>query len=234
MHADYGRDRYHETRKNGASFRAHIANELKPNVVILDVGSGNEPVIPLGQRPAGCHYAGLDISEHELLRAPEGAYDEIVVLDATEHDPRLEERFDLIVSLTVFEHIRPLGTAVENLRTYLRPGGVLVASFPGGRTYFAVLNRIVPTPAKHWLLKNFHNDDDPADIFPAYYDQCHYRALEKMFRPWGETSIESFHTGVGYLKSFPPLRWGYLKWEDQAAARGWDDLASNYVVRAVR
>jgi hypothetical protein len=51
-------------------FQALARAALAPGLRILDAGSGRQPIIPIDQRPPGCHYVGLDLSLSELTRAP--------------------------------------------------------------------------------------------------------------------------------------------------------------------
>lgn len=67
----------------------------------------------------------------ELRSAGPDAYDELIVADVTSRVPQLVGRVDLAVSWQVFEHIKPLGAALDNLHAYLKPGGTLVSLFWG-------------------------------------------------------------------------------------------------------
>ncbi len=110
---------------------------LEPGVRILDVGAGHSPTLATEERPEGCHYVGLDISRGELEAAPSGAYDELLAHDITK-PLAPEEPFDVVLSWQVFEHLRPLDAAVENLRQALRPGGTLIAQLSGSFAVFAI------------------------------------------------------------------------------------------------
>jgi SAM-dependent methyltransferase len=92
-----------------------------------------------------------DVSLTELEQAPTGAYDDVVVADIVQRIPELEEQFDVVLSWQVFEHVKPLDVAVENVRTYLRPGGLIVAQLSGTFSAFGLLNRMVPFPVASWI-----------------------------------------------------------------------------------
>src|SRR5215813_5576515 len=70
-------------------FDARVVPSLVPGVCILDVGSGRRPTILPERRPAGCHYAGLDLSQTELSKAPVGSYDEVWASDVARRVPKL-------------------------------------------------------------------------------------------------------------------------------------------------
>ena len=125
-------------------FDALAAPGLREGATVLDLGSGRDPVYPVGGRPAGLRYIGLDVSAHELEVAPPGSYDETIVSDAAVPVPALEGRCDLIVSWQVFEHLGDLPATVANLRRYLMPDGRLVAMLSGRFAAFALANAVLP------------------------------------------------------------------------------------------
>src|SRR5581483_4937368 len=64
-------------------FLRELQPRLTPGISILDVGAGRSPTLALEARPAGCRYAGLDISADELEAAGPDAYDEVIAADVT-------------------------------------------------------------------------------------------------------------------------------------------------------
>lgn len=216
-----------------SAFDAAVASVLAPQQTVLDVGSGRAPTIPPEERPPGCRYVGLDLSRTELERAPAGSYDEMIVADTVEYVPSLEEQFDLVVSFQVLEHVRPLDQAFDNLRRYLRPGGQLVAQMSGTFSVFGVLNRAIPQSVAVWLLRRFL-DRDPETVFPAHYHRCYFTALERILEPWDESEVIPRFIGEPYFHFSPPLRAGFIAYEEWAVQRDRKNLASYYVVRATR
>ena len=223
-------ERYHAPLDT--AFWNFISAEYRPGMAILDCGSGRRPTIDVADRPAGCTYWGLDISAAELALAPEGSYDHGVVSDVTTFAPELVDKFDLIVSFYVFEHIKPLDAAFENLRRYLKPGGVLVTQMSGRYSFFAVANRVLPKAITSEVLVRF-TQRDRETIFPAWYDQCSYRGLSSILSSWTSSEIVSLYAASRYLPS-RFVRGVYLGLEEVVVERDMQNLASDYVVRAVR
>jgi len=150
-------------QKHGATLALpEVANEVQqrffPNASgrrVLDIGSGRRPAVPPAQRPRGCEYVGLDLSAAELAAAAPGAYDETIEADVSELLPSQSERFDLIVGWQVLEHVDRLDRCLENLRSYLRPGGSLVSMLSGRNSGFAAVNLAVHYGAAHIILLGY-------------------------------------------------------------------------------
>lgn len=205
----------------------------RPGITILDVGSGRRPTVGPERRPPGCHYIGLDLSASELGRAPAGAYDEIVVGDAATSHASLVGRADLIVSFYVFEHIEHLDVALDQLRSYLKPGGRLVAVFSGKHAVFAVLKRLIPDRLGSWLVWRIMGQPRDA-VFPAFYTGCTDEALHGMLDRWAEPEVLGLWRGANYFRFLRPLAGLYVSYEEWAMLSGRGDLAPYYLVSARR
>jgi len=210
-----------------------VGREMRPGIRILDVGSGRRPAIPPGQRPPNCSYVGLDLSIEELEAAPSGSYHEMVAADIVTFQPELVERFDLIVSWQVLEHVSPLQEAVENIRRYLVPGGVFLAQLSGRYSLFALINQMLPHRLGVWAMKTFLGRD-PTTVFPAHYDQCWYGALVRITASWDQVEVLPRYRGSGYFRFFGPLERAYLLYEDRTIKRGHRNLATHYLISARR
>lgn len=210
-----------------------VARELRPGIRILDVGSGRRPAIPRDQRPADCRYVGLDLSMDELLAAPPGSYDEMVASDVAVFQPELADRFDLVLSWQVLEHVKPLAAALENIRHYLAPGGTLLAHLSGRFSAFALLNQLLPHRLSVWALKRLLRRD-PRTVFPAHYDNCWYGALVRITTPWTEAEVLPRYRGSGYFKFLGVLERAYLVYEDWTINRDHRNLATHYLISARR
>lgn len=225
-------ERYEEELRTPA-YASAVAAALRPGMRVLDVGAGAAPSVDAADRPEGVEWVGQDIVASELAKAPEGAYDGVVVGSITEHDPALDDRFDLIVSRFVFEHVTPLPEAIEHLRRALVPGGRLIALLSGRWSAQALLNRVVPTKLAERTMGHTI-DRDPETIFPAHYDHCDRAGLERTLAGWRRAEVRSYFCGGGYFKFSPTVLAAYIGVEELVARRGWDSLATYYVVDAER
>lgn len=216
-----------------APFEAHARPALREGVQILDVGPGPRPTIDVANRPVGSRYVALDASEAELERAPAGAYDETIVADVLRHLPDLEQRFGLIVSWNVFEHLPRLEVGLANLRSYLRPGGRLVAQFAGTFAPHSMLSRVIPhSLAVRGMERLLNRPQDT--VFEAHYDHCHGSALERLLAPFSAHAIVPHYRDATYFR-FSRLAQAFeLAYEEWALRGQHGNLATHYLVCAER
>jgi SAM-dependent methyltransferase len=212
------------------AFLERLRPLLVDGVTILDVGGGRDPTLAPADRPAGCRYAGLDISADELEAAGAGAYDATYVHDIAESLPDLRD-VDVIISWQVLEHVASLPRALSNLRAMLRPGGTMLAQTSGRYAAFALAARAMPHRLRVRVLARYlgHLEEDK---FPTHYDQCTARALERLLSTWEGGEIVPFYRGAPYFSMSRPLQRLYLRYENLIAARGWANLATHYLVIA--
>ncbi len=205
---------------------------LTPGAVVLDVGAGRRPVVPV-ESIKDTYYVALDVDGEELDAAPPGLYAESITASIETFLPELENRFDFVMSFYVFEHVRSMAETLENCRRYLKDGGTMVAQFSARYSYFAVANQLIPHAVTR-RLGNVLAGRAPHTVFPAHYDKCWYSAVEKLMNEWSDVDIKPLYTGAGYLARAPfnivrPL---YLTYEDWTARQDKKNLASHYLVTA--
>jgi SAM-dependent methyltransferase len=200
---------------------------------VLDVGSGRIPALPPTLRPSRCRYAGLDISPEELENAPAGSYDATIVSDITCHNPDLDGAFDLIVSWQTLEHVQRVDRAIANLRRYLRPGGRAVIQLSGSFSIFALFNRALPSKLGSRIVGSVMGRSQDT-VFRAHYHRCYCNALEREFLSWSAMEILPRFRGAEYLTFSPTLQSIYIAYENWAARRVARNLATHYLIAAVK
>jgi SAM-dependent methyltransferase len=203
---------------------------LIPGVSILDVGAGRSPTLAPADRPAGCHYLGLDVSSQELDAAGPEAYDETYVHDIVEPLNELSE-LDVIISWQVLEHVSSLPRALASLRQMLRPGGTLLAQLSGSFAAFALAARVIPHRLRVKAMVRYlgHAEEQK---FPTHYDHCHARAIRQLLNEWDASEVVSFYRGAPYFSFSRPLQRLYLGYENLIESRSMDNLATHYLIIA--
>ena len=215
----------------GTEFWSFVHRALSPAATVLDVGPGRTPTIPISERPPRTHYVGLDASPQELQSAPQGSYDEIVVSDAEVAVPALFDRFDLIVSWYVLEHIRHLDRAASVFHQYAKPGGWFVACLSGRNAVFAIANRLLPPAIAARVVARLRQRPLES-VFPTHYDHCTDRGLRRAFALWEELHVIPLWHAADYFDRFPRTQRLYLRYENWIANREIARLSTNYVLAA--
>src|SRR5262249_16192327 len=133
-------------RKLGALLLSH------PEVHrVLDCGAGKRWHFPsYYKRWYGIHLIGVDIDAHETKDNPD--LDEAFVCDVTDRLPLPAECIDLVMVSSGIEHFGDNRAFLRNAYACLRPGGFLLAQFPGRYAPFAILNRLLPPRAASSLI----------------------------------------------------------------------------------
>lgn len=139
---------------------------------VCDVGGGANPLIAADYIASnGLDYFILDISETELSKAPKN-YGKIVA-DIASPDFSIDQKFDLVFSKMLAEHIVDAKQFHTNVLNMLTDDGLAVHFFP---TLFAlpfVMNYLIPDFLSDILLKIFAPRDRHQHAkFPAYYHWC--------------------------------------------------------------
>ena len=173
---------------------------------VCEIGGGRTPLLRLDQvRELDVEYTVMDVSQGELDEAPEGY--ETVCADIC--DPgvaHLGERFDVVLSRMVAEHV-PDGLSMHrNVFGLLRPGGVAFHFFPTLFTPVFVANRLVPDRVTRGLQHRFAARPEPK--FPARYSLCRGPTPRAVATLTGMGYVvEEYRPfyGTDYLKSVPLL-----------------------------
>jgi 2-polyprenyl-3-methyl-5-hydroxy-6-metoxy-1,4-benzoquinol methylase len=200
-------------------------------VRLLEIGGGRGPLLtPAEAAAAGIELTVNDIDAHELSLAP-AEFNKAQFDIAGEIDPAWEQRFDLIISRMVMEHVRNAPRAWANKRALLAPGGVAFAFHP---TLYAppfVINLLLPesvaAPVLRVFFPNRHEGDYPK--FPPRYEMCFSdpAKVEPILTQCGfsQILIAPFWRH-GYFRSIPLLREADAALQDLAEAHDWRALTT--------
>lgn len=134
-----------------------------------------------------------------------------------------------MVSFQVLEHVQQLDQVFSQMRSYLKPDGILLVQLSGRLAAFAPLNQVLPHGISRWLLKHLLGRS-PGSVFPAYYHRCWYSALCRLSAGWNEFSVVPLYTGGGYFRFSSILLRFYLKYKQWSM--GSPNLATHYRIEA--
>lgn len=194
-------------------FEEQVADLVRESgaVAVGELGGGASPTLGLTEavgRPI--ELTVLDISAAELDRSPPGV--EKLCIDLCAAEPPVRDRFDLVFSRMLCEHVSSGPAFHRNCFAALRPGGYAVHFFPAATALPFALNRVLPTSLSRRLLESFfpaRRQGGNHSKFPARYSWCWgpTRAQTHRYRSVG-FDVVSYDVGIGhgYYEKMPGLR----------------------------
>lgn len=179
---------------------------------VLEIGSGANPTLtPNSLSRLGIdRYTTNDICEAELQKAPVGY--ETLCADFTDKNLDVNEKFDLICSRMVNEHIRDGRKYYQNILRALKPGGITAHAFSTLYAFPFVVNRFTPEFISSFLLNTFSpRDRHQHEKFKAYYSWSR-GPTNRQIRRFESIGFEVMqYTGyfghTYYRRKLAPLHW---------------------------
>ena len=95
--------------------------------LILDIGCGTGTTLEELQMAGNCY--GVDISTNALKYCVQRGVDSVCVGDAS-RVPYRDERFDLVISVDVIEHVEDDVGAMQEMLRVTKPGGLIIFTVP--------------------------------------------------------------------------------------------------------
>lgn len=179
--------------------------------MVYEIGGGKSPFITkeLKQR-LGLTVIGLDIDENELMSAPEGIYDKIIIADITQYRGNEDADFAICLSVLELEHVRDIEAALRGIGSCLKPGGYAFIFIPSRNALYARINLILPERLKKAILFSLFPHTQKTQGFPAYYDRCTPRSIKRIAQTlMFEVVEEKYYYISGYFSFLFPL---YFLW----------------------
>lgn len=157
-----------------AGFENLIKNyALKENAKkICDVGGGANPLLsPDFITEHQLDYSIIDLSSTELQKVSD-EYKKIII-DICQPDLILPDKYDLVFSKMLAEHLRSPLSFHKNIFNMLSSGGKAIHFFPTLYTLPFIVNKILPDAVSKILMNLFiKRDDYRHPKFKAYYLWC--------------------------------------------------------------
>ncbi len=144
-------------------FRERILAELRPEMVVLDVGAGSGLVPHMNFRGRCAHIVGIDPDE----RVAENAFLDEAHVGFADSLPFEDERFDLVFSDNVLEHLDEPARVFAEVGRVLKPGGRFLVKTPNKHHYVAWIATLTPH-AFHRFFNALRGRPE-TDTFPTRY-----------------------------------------------------------------
>jgi SAM-dependent methyltransferase len=190
------------------AFYSQVAALLRPDDVLLDFGAGRGEFMetdPSSYRARLQNFRGrcahVDGCDPDAIVLENPTLDSAKVVEIGEPLPYPDERFDLIVSRYVFEHIQDPAWAASELLRVLKPGGWICAMTPNKWSYVALAARLVPNRMHSKALNRIQPGRLERDVFPTAYKLNRPSAVKRHFGHAGDvfhystSAVPSYHFG---------------------------------------
>lgn len=120
--------------------RRHVIPRLPAwrDASILDVGCGSGEVVGLAHAAGYRNARGIDVSEEQVALAHDRGIEGIELADVREHLDSVQDAYDVIIALDVFEHFEPdqVLPLLDLIAGALRAGGQLLVRTPNAASPF--------------------------------------------------------------------------------------------------
>ncbi len=148
-------------------------------MLVYDIGGGKNPLISLTLRSGlELKIVGLDIDAGQLAVAPRGAYDRTICADISTYTGLGDA--DLVICQALLEHVPNVEAALRAIAAALKPGGRALIFVPCRNAVYARINLALPERLKRRLLFALFPEMRMDHGYPAYYDRCSPRELERI------------------------------------------------------
>jgi SAM-dependent methyltransferase len=205
-------------------YRAEIARYARPGACLLDAGCGETLPFTRELAPKVGLAVGVDIG---TLRPPAGA--PCGVQGDLHALPFRDGSFDVVVSMSVVEHLDAPERVFQEWARILRPGGALVVLTPNKWDYVSLIAWGTPFRFHQWIVSRVQ-DREAEDVFPTRFRGNTRPQVRAILERSGLEcrTLELFNQYPSYLMVSPLLfRLGVAyerltsRWEALAALRNW-------------
>jgi ubiquinone/menaquinone biosynthesis C-methylase UbiE len=154
-----------------------VDNAITSDTTVLAIGSGHSDFLKDAFAKAKSRYA-VDPDETALKS---NTFIENKFVAFAERLPFPDNKFDLITSEWVFEHIRDAESVMAEVARVLRPGGKLIFLTPNALNYNTWLIRLIPNKLHAWFTKKLYNRLE-SDTYPTKYNLNSYGKIRSLSR----------------------------------------------------
>jgi SAM-dependent methyltransferase len=194
---------------------------------ILEIGGIDRPLL---EKDSRYQYDGLDIDEKEDCYK---VYDNFIVQSIEEP---IDRSYDMIISITLLEHVRNNRAGVRSMFEALRPGGATHHYIPSGFHPYSLCLRMVGPKLQRILIPILRPDSVGETGYPAFFDHCSTQQMTKVFRDTGfkEIDVVPFYNANDYFAFLTPAWIVVVLFEYVCMKFGWELFASGFLISAAK
>ncbi|MER9962669.1 class I SAM-dependent methyltransferase [Mesorhizobium sp. M0045] len=205
---------------------AHDIERLRPSA-ILEAGGIDRPLL---ERGIGFIYIGLDIEERPDCY---NIYDRFLVQSI---EQPIDVEADMLISITLMEHVPDNRAAARAMYLALRPGGAMHHYIPSKWHPYSMALRLVGPVLQKRLIPHLRPSAVGVTGYPAFFDHCSPSDMAKLFREQGfeQVDVMSFYRASDYFAFLLPAYLFVALFENLCAVRNWRFFCSGFVISATK
>jgi len=192
---------------------------------VLEVGGIDRPLL---KRSYNIRYDGVDVNYKSHCT---NIYDNFYTQSI---EQPLENKYDLIMSMTVLEHVRDNNASITQIHRALQENGYTIHYLPSKYHPYSLALRIVGPKWQRKLIKNLRPWASDVTGYPAFFDKASPKQMRELFKSKGFKDIEtiSFFRANDYFRFFFPLYLIVTLWENICKKLKWVQLCSGFIIVA--
>lgn len=192
---------------------------------VLEVGGIDRPLLSKGH---GYIYNGLDIESRNKCYE---IYDNFIIQSIEEP---LDEKYDLIISITLLEHVLNNEHSINSIYLSLNPGGETHHYIPSKWHPYSIALRIVGPVLQKRLIPILRPGTEDVTGYPAYFDHCSVPSMKKKLVKYGfaDINIKVFYRANDYFAFFVPFFLIITAFENLCRKLELDIFASGFIISA--
>ncbi len=192
---------------------------------ILEVGGIDRPLL---ERHSSFEYVGIDIEERPDCN---NVYDRFIVQSI---EQPVDITADLLISITLMEHVPNNAAAVKSMFEALRPGGTTHHYIPSKWHPYSVALRAVGPKLQKQIISLLRPAAVGETGYPAFFDYCSPDAMSKLFEEQGFVSVNvmAFYRASDYFAFFIPAYLAVVLFENLCLSTGLSLFSSGFVISA--
>jgi hypothetical protein len=207
--------------------KAAVSSEIgasSPSVV-LEVGGIDRPLL---EKSGAYDYVGLDIEEQPACQR---VYDRFVVQSI---EAPVAVSADLVLSMTLMEHVPDNAAAVRSMFGALRGGGSTHHYVPSKWHPYAIATRIVSPSMQKRLIRHLRPETVEVTGYPAFYNRCSPASMRALFEEAGfvDVKVTPLYRASDYFSFLLPAYLAIVTYENLCKALSLQTLASGFLISA--
>lgn len=192
---------------------------------VLEVGGIDRPLLKKSDQ---FKYEGLDI---EIRKDCYEVYDTFIVQSI---EKPLDGMYDLIISITLLEHVKNNAASVSSMFNSLHKNGTTHHYIPSKWHPYSIALRMIGPKLQKKLIPFLRSGTEGVTGYPAYFNYCSPQAMKKLFEEEGfmDIKVKSYYRANDYFAFFTPAFILVSLFENICKMSNLDVFSSGFIISA--